>query len=134
MHDRVHRFVGGLDSNYIDASARNDNMDISRIQAFAQVRTTPSRCATCGRMHFERCRMGSTGFYSYGQEGHEWRNCPTIGQGGIGQSTWLVAVSSSSVQSTRRRPQTSVGRGRREGREGASSSGSGQNRTYSLVS
>ena len=39
MHDRVHRFVGGLDSDYIDACytvALNDNMDISRIQAFAQ--------------------------------------------------------------------------------------------------
>ena len=39
MHDRVHRFVEGLDSDYIEAcstAALNDNMDISRIQAFAQ--------------------------------------------------------------------------------------------------
>ena len=39
MHDRVRRFVGGLHSDYIDAcstAALNDNMDISRIQAFAQ--------------------------------------------------------------------------------------------------
>ena len=39
MHDRVHRFVGGLDTDYIDACstvALNDNMDISRIQAFSQ--------------------------------------------------------------------------------------------------
>jgi len=35
----VRRFVGGLDSDYIDACSTaelNDNMDISRIQAFAQ--------------------------------------------------------------------------------------------------
>ena len=39
MHDRVRRFVGGLDSDYIKACSTatlNDNMDISRIQAFAQ--------------------------------------------------------------------------------------------------
>ncbi|KAH0685518.1 hypothetical protein KY284_016071 [Solanum tuberosum] len=39
MHDRVRRFVRGLDSDYIDAcstAALNENMDISRILAFAQ--------------------------------------------------------------------------------------------------
>ena len=187
MHDRVRRFVGGLDSDYIDAcstAALNDNMDISRIQAFAQriedrrhlqymtervdrerqkrdrpvvsrgdfqvgprpqyfirpprpppqqfqgsrfdrqeqsgpgegsrasgsqqqrgsgqARTSPPCCATCGRMHFGRCRQGSTSCYSCGQEGHGWRNCPTIGQGGIGQSTRSVVGSSSSAQSTGR--------------------------------
>ncbi|KAH0739400.1 hypothetical protein KY290_038105 [Solanum tuberosum] len=38
MHDRVCRFMGGLDSDYIEVcstAALNDNMDISRIQAFA---------------------------------------------------------------------------------------------------
>ena len=37
--DIMHRFVGRLDSDYIEAcstAALNDNMDISRIQAFAQ--------------------------------------------------------------------------------------------------
>ena len=40
IHHRVRRFVGGLDSDYIEAcstAALIDNMDISRIQAFAQV-------------------------------------------------------------------------------------------------
>lgn len=39
MHDRVQRFVGGLDSNYIYACytvALNDNIDIWQILSFAQ--------------------------------------------------------------------------------------------------
>ena len=84
-------------------------------------------------MHFGRCRQGSTGCYSCGQEGHGWRNCPTIGQGGTGQSTRSTVGSSSSAQSIGRRPHTSARRGRGGGRERASSSGSGQNRTYSLT-
>uniref|UniRef100_M1DDM4 Gag-pol polyprotein n=1 Tax=Solanum tuberosum TaxID=4113 RepID=M1DDM4_SOLTU len=39
MHDRVRRFVRGLDSDYIDACSTatlNDNMDISQIPAIAQ--------------------------------------------------------------------------------------------------
>ncbi|XP_049391643.1 cold shock domain-containing protein 3-like [Solanum stenotomum] len=98
-----------------------------------QARTAPPRCATCGRLHFGRCKQGSTGCYSCGQEGHVWRNCPTIGQGGIGQSTRSIVGSSLSAQPTGRGPQTSAGRGRGKGREGASSCSSGQNRTYSLA-
>ncbi|KAK4716641.1 hypothetical protein R3W88_014979 [Solanum pinnatisectum] len=157
MYDRVRRFVGGLDLDYINAcsiATLNDNMAISRIQAFAQgiedhrhlhymspcegsrasgsqqqrglgqARTAPPHCATCSRMHIWSFRQGSTGCYSCGQEGHRWRNCPTIGQGVIGQLTRSVVGSSSSAQYTRRGPQTSAGRGRGEGREGASSFGS----------
>ncbi|XP_049392317.1 uncharacterized protein LOC125856734 [Solanum stenotomum] len=182
MHDRVRRFVGGLNSDYIEAcftAALNDNRDISWIQAFAQgiedrrhlqytservererqkrarptgsgedsrasglqqqrgfgqARTSPSCCITCGRMHFGRCRKGSTSCYSCGQEGHGWRNCPTIGQGGTGQSTRsTVGSSSSSAQSTGRGPHTSARRGRGGGRKGASNFGSGQNHTYSFT-
>ncbi|KAK4730033.1 hypothetical protein R3W88_023021 [Solanum pinnatisectum] len=73
--------------------------------------TAPPCCATCSKMHFERCKQGSTGCYSCGQEGHGWRNCPTIGQ-----STRSVVGSSLSAQSTGRGPQTSTGKGRSKGR------------------
>ncbi|KAL3337208.1 hypothetical protein AABB24_029721 [Solanum stoloniferum] len=79
-----------------------------------QAKTAPPRCATCSRIHFRRCRQGSPGCYSYGQ------------------STRSVG-SSSSTQSTGRGPQTPAYRGRCGGREGIFSSGSGQNRIYSLA-
>ncbi|XP_049391428.1 uncharacterized protein LOC125855762 [Solanum stenotomum] len=100
----------------------------------SQARTSPPRCITCGKMHFGRCRQGSTSCYSCGQEGHGWRNCPTIGQSGTGQSTMSVVGSSSSAQSTGCGPHTSARRGRGGGREGASSSGSGQNHPGSTLS
>ncbi|KAH0645082.1 hypothetical protein KY284_032966 [Solanum tuberosum] len=182
MHNRVHRFVGGLDSDYIDVcstAALNDNIDISRIQAFAQGiedcrhlqymtervdRERQKRDRPAGhldlycsssrgvdlivmdsqaqvRVHEHQALSSREAQARLGQhrrvaqlvEGHRWRNCPTIGQGGIDQSTRSAVGSSSSAQSTGRGPQTSAHRGRGGGREGASSSGSGQNRTYSLT-
>ncbi|XP_049406245.1 uncharacterized protein LOC125869882 [Solanum stenotomum] len=99
-----------------------------------QARTSLPHCATCGRMHIERCRKGFTSCYSCAQEGHGWRNYRTIGQGGIGQSTRSAVGSSSSAQSIGRGPQTSACRGRGRGREGASSSGSEQNYPGSILS
>ncbi|KAH0682752.1 hypothetical protein KY285_020264 [Solanum tuberosum] len=45
MHDRVHRFVGGIDSDYIEAcstAALNDKLDISRVSRERQKRPRPA--------------------------------------------------------------------------------------------
>ncbi|XP_060210701.1 uncharacterized protein LOC132637658 [Lycium barbarum] len=80
----------------------------------------PPRCASCGRRHVGRCRLGVC--YTCGDPSHYARDCPR-GSAIPGNS---VAASSPAVRAPETGPQTSSGRGR--GRGGAPSSSAGPHR------
>ncbi|KAF3616760.1 putative CST complex subunit CTC1-like [Capsicum annuum] len=126
MDERVHQYVDWLDPYLVrdcTIAALNKDMDIARIQAFAQKMEDQ-------RYHLGVCRLGTNVCFGCGMSGHMMRECPRRGIGGMARPKRSFFVASSSMPYSGRGAQQ-MGRVRGD-REATSSSGA-RNRMYALA-
>ncbi|XP_070010793.1 uncharacterized protein [Nicotiana sylvestris] len=119
---RVHHYVDGLGDHMIRdcrVASLSDDVDISRIQAFAQ--TTKD---LFHRIHDTRRDREQRHFIS---------RFPGLGRGALAQPSGSTIASSPLVRAPRPGPQSTQGRGRGRGGGDTSGSSSGQNRFYALT-
>ncbi|XP_075077297.1 uncharacterized protein LOC107789900 [Nicotiana tabacum] len=164
MRARVHHYVDGLGDHLIRdcrVASLLDDVDISRIQAFAQTTEDLSRWIRDTRRDREQSKRARTmGSYreprvdfrpplhrypprSEGsfppqmqgqrQTGHYISWCPGLGRGTPAQPSGFTAASSPSLRDLRPGPRSTQGRGRGRGGGDTSGSSGGQNRFYALT-
>ncbi|XP_075091975.1 uncharacterized protein LOC142172100 [Nicotiana tabacum] len=151
MRARVHHYVDGLGDHLIRdcrVASLSDDVDISRIQAFAQTTEDLSRRIRDTRRNREQSKRARTmGSYMEPRvdfrpplhrypprlAGHYISRCPGLGRGTPAQPSGFTTASSPSVRAPRPGPQSTQGRGRGRGGGDTSGSSGGQNRFYALT-
>ncbi|XP_070049519.1 uncharacterized protein [Nicotiana tomentosiformis] len=152
MRARVHHYVDGLGDHLIRdcrVASLSDDVDISRIQAFARTTEGLSHRIRDTRRDREQSKRARTmGSYreprvdfrpplhhiQLGQQTrHYISRCPGLGRGTPAQPSGFTAASSPSVRAPRPGPQSTQGRGRGRGGGDTPGSSGGQNRFYALT-